>query len=86
MEQRKVFRYAIVATATFEWQDEGGMPQRSEGITRDMSGSGAFIYAAVGPTEHVPARIEFELPPLEEATGGSETVPGVSRGNGRALS
>lgn len=42
------------------------MPQRSEGITRDMSSSGAFIYAAVGPTEHVPARIEFELPPLEE--------------------
>ena len=66
MEQRKVFRYSIVATATIEWQDESGMPQRCEGITRDMSGSGAFIYAAVGPTEHVPARIEFELPPLEE--------------------
>ena len=66
MEQRKVFRYAIVATATFAWQDEGGSPQRSEGITRDISSSGAFIYAAVGPTGQVPARIEFELPPLEE--------------------
>ena len=66
VEQRKVFRYAIVATATFAWQDQGGIPQKSEGITRDMSGSGAFIYAAVGPTEQVPARIEFELPPLEE--------------------
>jgi hypothetical protein len=66
VEQRKVFRYAIVATATFAWQDEGGSLQRSEGITRDISGSGAFIYAAVGPTEQGPARIEFELPPLEE--------------------
>ena len=66
MEQRRVFRYAIVATAAFAWQDKGGITQRSEGITRDMSGSGAFIYAAVGPTEQVPVRIEFELPPLEE--------------------
>lgn len=66
LEQRKVFRYSIVATATFTWQDKAGIAQRSEGITRDMSGNGAFIYAAVGPTEHVPARIEFELPPIEE--------------------
>ncbi len=66
MEQRRVFRYAIVATAAFAWPDKGGITQRSEGITRDMSGSGAFIYAAVGPTEQVPVRIEFELPPLEE--------------------
>src|SRR5260370_3558931 len=65
-EQRKVFRYAIVATATFVWEDEGGIQQRSEGITRDMSSSGAFIYAAVGPTEQVPVRIEFALPPIEE--------------------
>ncbi len=66
MEQRKVFRYAIVATATFVWQDEGGIQQRSEGITRDISSNGAFIYAAVGPTAQVPIRTEFELPPLEE--------------------
>jgi len=66
VEQRKVFRYAIVATATFVWEDEGGIQQRSEGITRDMSSSGAFIYAAVGPTEQVPVRIEFALPPIEE--------------------
>jgi PilZ domain len=66
VEQRRVFRYAIVATAAFAWQDKGGITQRSEGITRDMSGSGAFIYAAVGPTEQVPVRIEFTLPPIEE--------------------
>jgi hypothetical protein len=65
VEQRKVFRYAIVATATFVWQDEAGIQQRSEGITRDMSSSGAFIYAAVGPTAEVAVRMEFELPPLE---------------------
>jgi hypothetical protein len=66
VEQRKVFRYAIVATAFFAWQDEGGIQQSSEGITRDISSSGAFIYAAVGPTGQVPVRMEFELPPLEE--------------------
>jgi PilZ domain len=66
VEQRKVFRYAIVATATFAWQDEDGIQQRSEGITRDMSSSGAFIYAAVGPIAEVPVRMEFELPPIEE--------------------
>jgi hypothetical protein len=66
VEQRKAFRYAMVATAAFVWQDERGIQQRSEGITRDMSGSGAFIYAAVGPTEQVPVRIEFALPPIEE--------------------
>jgi len=66
VEQRKAFRYAIVATATFVWQDERGIQQRSEGITRDMSDSGAFIYAAIGPTAEVPVRMEFELPPLEE--------------------
>ena len=66
VEQRKVFRYSIVATATFAWQDERGIQQRSEGITRDISGNGAFVYAAVGPTEQVPVRIEFALPPIEE--------------------
>jgi hypothetical protein len=66
VEQRKVFRYAIVATATFAWQDEGGIQQRSEGITRDISSGGAFVYAAVGPTAQVPVRMKFELPPLEE--------------------
>ena len=66
VEQRKAFRYAIVATAAFVWQHERGIQQRSEGITRDMSDSGAFIYAAVGPTEQVPARVEFALPPIEE--------------------
>lgn len=66
MEQRKAFRYAIVATAAFVWQHERGIQERSQGITRDMSDSGAFIYAAVGPTAQVPVRVEFELPPLEE--------------------
>ena len=66
MEQRTAFRYGMVATAAFEWQDEHGIQQKSQGITRDMSDSGAFIYAAVGPTAQVPVRIEFELPPLEE--------------------
>jgi hypothetical protein len=56
----------MVATAAFEWEDERGIRQRSEGITRDMSGNGAFIYAAVGPTAQVPVRIVFELSPLEE--------------------
>src|SRR5260370_7351417 len=59
-------RHGFVAPATFVWQDERGIQQRSEGITRDMSDSGAFIYAAIGPTAEVPVRMEFELPPLEE--------------------
>jgi len=66
VEQRRVSRYAIVATAIFAWQEEGGIQQRAEGITRDMSSSGAFIYAVVGPTAQVPVRMKFELPPLEE--------------------
>jgi len=66
VEQRKAFRYAVVATTTFMWQDEHGIQQKSEGITRDMGDNGAFIYAAVGPTAQVPVRMEFELPPLEE--------------------
>lgn len=66
VEQRKAIRYAMAATAAFVWRDERGIQQTSEGVTRDMSGNGAFIYAAVGPTEQVPVRIEFALPPIEE--------------------
>lgn len=66
MDERKAVRYAMAATASFVWQDEHGVRQKAEGITRDMSGNGAFIYSAVSPTEQVPIRVEFELPPLEE--------------------
>jgi PilZ domain len=66
VEERKAIRYAMAATASFVWQDERGVRVKAEGITRDMSGNGAFIYSAVGPIEEVPIRVEFELPPLEE--------------------
>jgi PilZ domain len=65
VERRKADRYAMAATAAFAWQDQQAVLRKSEGITRDMSGDGAFIYAAIGPTEQVPVRIEFVLPPIE---------------------
>jgi hypothetical protein len=66
VEERKAIRDAIAAAAFFVWQDKRGVSQKAEGITRDMSGHGAFIYSAVAPTELVALRVEFELPPLEE--------------------
>lgn len=42
------------------------MHQRAEGITRDISVKGAFVYSVLSPPEHAPIRMEVDLPPLRE--------------------
>jgi hypothetical protein len=52
----------------FSWTDEKGVQQKAEGITRDISTKGAFIYAAVSPPEKTLIRMGVDLAPLRQGT------------------
>lgn len=63
-ERRREDRYPISARAVFFW--EGPMQESSkwEGVTRDISSSGAFIVTTNCPPARAAIQIEFFLPPL----------------------
>jgi PilZ domain len=68
VELRKECRYPLSLKVVFVWADENGVQQRAEGITRDISTKGAFIYAAVAPPEKALIRMGLDLAPLREGT------------------
>ena len=48
MERREQTRYGVRALVDFEWID-GGVTRRGQGITRDISTKGMFIYSDINP-------------------------------------
>jgi hypothetical protein len=69
-ELRKSARYHMGAPVVFIWKDQNGGSRRSEGITRDMSGAGAFVWAESCPPVGAVLRCEIFLP---------ATSPGAKR-------
>jgi len=47
-ERREQIRYGVQALVNFEWTDEG-VHRRGQGITRDISPKGMFIYSDTKP-------------------------------------
>jgi hypothetical protein len=63
VESRRETRYPLSATVVFFWKDEDGIAQRAEGITRDMSTRGVFIYSAILPASGAPIELDVRLAP-----------------------
>ena len=62
---RKSMRYPVRAPVSFSWNDENGNRCQSEGTSRDVSETGAFVFAPACPAAgaHVKLRIVLvELP------------------------
>ena len=72
VELRHAVRYPIKASVVFTWQGPAGW-LRGEGITRDISGWGAYIRTPTCPPVDVGVEMEIFLPPVEPR-GKSMTV------------
>src|SRR5215472_2384159 len=55
-ERREQTRYGVKALVNFEWVDEG-VVRRGQGVTRDISPKGMFIYSDTKP----PAKADLHL-------------------------
>ena len=64
MERRRQVRYALGARAVFSWEGPEHEIFRGEGVTRDVSSSGAFIVTTSCPPARAAVRVELFLPPL----------------------
>lgn len=60
---RKVIRFPLEALTVFWWSDSG-VVKRSEGRTRDISETGAFVLANTCPTEGIQIGLKVFLPAL----------------------
>ena len=59
---RKTVRYRLQVLAVSRWKDKkNGDEQSVEGRTRDISTSGAFIYARACPPEGVTVKVDMVL-------------------------
>jgi hypothetical protein len=65
VERRLALRYAVSANVLFSWEERGAYT-KGEGVTRDMSTNGLFVYSNILPPESAPVRIEVVFPPLLE--------------------
>jgi len=64
LELRKEIRYRLEASATFTWENIQGKFLRGEGITRDISLFGAFVFTPIIPPNLSFIQIEMALPAL----------------------
>jgi hypothetical protein len=48
LERREHTRYGVRALVDFEWMDDG-VVRRGQGLTRDISTKGMFIYSQINP-------------------------------------
>lgn len=64
MERRTNTRYRLSARAVFSWEGSEHKRFQGEGITRDLSLSGAFILTLTCPPVHSVVQVEFFLPPF----------------------
>ena len=86
MEMRNEVRYQLDAPALFTWESAQHKRLQGEGITRDISVSGAFILTPTCPPVDVPIQVEVVLPSLTGLNpvirvGGAARVLRVSRGS-----
>ncbi len=65
MDNRKSVRYRLGASAVFSWEDSPGNRLRGEGVTRDISLVGAFIFTATCPPANTPVQLDVFLPPVQ---------------------
>jgi hypothetical protein len=64
LERRKQIRHELGARAVFSWERPGQGRLEREGVTRDISESGAFIVTTSCPPALASVQVELFLPPL----------------------
>ncbi|MGH9681205.1 MAG: PilZ domain-containing protein [Candidatus Acidiferrales bacterium] len=60
MERREQIRYGVRALVDFEWKDEETL-RRGQGVTRDISTKGMFIYAEITPPVKADLRVNVSF-------------------------
>jgi hypothetical protein len=79
-DNRKCVRYPLGARAVFSWEGPAQNRLRSEGLTRDVSLAGAFVFTLTCPPAGTAVQVELFLPPMHGA------VPtALLRGEARVL-
>ena len=69
-EMRVFLRYPVRAPVFFTWSDVKSQVRRGEGVTRDISLRGVYIWSEQGPPPGVVVQMEVLLPRLEEKAPG----------------
>jgi hypothetical protein len=59
----------MIAPATFTWKKPGGVLCRGEGVTRDISVSGAYVFSGTCPPVRARVQMEIRLPRLSLRPG-----------------
>lgn len=67
MERRKAVRYQLEIPAVFRWEDLSGMRWEGEGVTRDMSEVGAYVFTTTWPPLKTEVEIKIVVFPLAGA-------------------
>ena len=80
VELRAGLRYTLSAAALFSWEERGSYA-KGEGVTRDMSTNGLFVYSKILPPEGASIRLEVGFPPLRE-NGAPVRINAVMGENG----
>jgi hypothetical protein len=62
MERRKITRYPLSVPVLFTWRGKSGPLHRGEGMTRDISASGAYVLSVASPPLRAVLKVEFTLP------------------------
>jgi PilZ domain len=66
LNRRSVPRYSVQAPITYSW-NEGKRVKRGDGWTRDISGSGVFVFASTQPPVGASLQLQVILPPFGES-------------------
>jgi hypothetical protein len=67
LERREQIRYGVRALVDFEWNEEN-LIQRGQGITRDISTKGMFIYSKVKPPAKADLRVNVSFRDVSSIT------------------
>jgi hypothetical protein len=67
VELRAALRYALSANVLFSWEGRGPYA-KGQGVTRDMSTNGLFVYSKVLPPENASLGLEVGFPPLHKGS------------------
>jgi hypothetical protein len=64
---RRDMRYPVKAPVFFRWKDAGGNEHQGEGISRDISETGAFVLSAAAPPPGADIELRISFPAVPDA-------------------
>jgi len=70
VELRKYDRYLLGAPAQFDWEDADGIEHHEQGMTRDISTTGLYLFAQNCPPEGVTVKVQVSLPAFHASRPG----------------